>query len=283
MGRFIPRGIEPHRRCARALWPLACALLLVVPVRLIAQAADTMRTYYVPAQSFNIPFNTQNDPHVVEVILWVSTDQKEYKYVDTVKPAIGRFFFPSRGDGWYYFIVQTRDQNQTLRPADVREASASIRVCVDTQSPIIEELIATPMQSGLPGIHWKIKEANLKEIKVDYRSSSGGDWVPIVPVPTQLDGSCSWKPAWGGELDVWMQALDWAGHRCEKSIRLRVAENVARIQPPPDGPGKVMHFKSKTFQLNYEIDTGPSGVAGVDIWKLHPGQRWTQCTEKGTP
>ena len=289
MGRFIPRGFEPHGRRRKGFFHLllACTLLGFVPVGSFAQPTDALRTFYVPAQSFNIPFNTQNDPRVVDVILWVSTDRKEYKYVDTVKPAAGRFFFPSHGEGWYYFIVQTRDQNQTLRPADVRETSPSIRVCVDTQNPVIEELTGEQSPNGLPGIRWKIKEANLKEIWADYRSSSGGEWLPLFLQP-QLDGSNFWKPAHGGELDVRMQALDQAGHRSEvKTLRMRVAENVARMQPPADapGPGKVLHVKNKTFQLQYELDdqtVGPSQVSSVDIWKLHPGQPWEKCTEKGT-
>jgi hypothetical protein len=47
-----------------------------------------------------------------------------------------------------------------------------------------------------------------------------------------------------------------------------------------------MHVKSRTFQLQYELDNktvGPSKVASVDIWKLHQGRGWQKCKETGTP
>ena len=47
-----------------------------------------------------------------------------------------------------------------------------------------------------------------------------------------------------------------------------------------------MHVKSKTFQLQYQLDletVGPSRVASVDIWKLHQGRGWQKCKETGKP
>jgi hypothetical protein len=291
MGRFIPRGIEPHggRGKAAQYVLLACALLAAAPGGLFAQAADNVRTFHVPARSFNIPFNTDNDPRIVDVILYVSTDGKQYTYVDTVKPSAHKFYFAARGDGWYSFIVQTRDQGGVLRPPDLREVAPSIRVYVDTQSPVIEELAPTPPEEGYPvGIRWKINKANLQEIWADYRSTSGGEWLPLF-LPLKAEGTYPWKPAFGGELEVRMQALDKAGHRSEvKTLRMKVADKVSRM-PPPDEPlsnaGKVMHVKSKTFQLQYQLDNetvGPSKVASVDIWKLHQGRGWQKCRETGT-
>ena len=60
------------------------------------------------------------------------------------------------------------------------------------------------------------------------------------------------------------------------------------MRPPPEpaGPSNVMHVKSKTFQLEYQLDdktVGPSKVASVDIWKLRQGRGWQKCKEKRQP
>jgi hypothetical protein len=290
MGRFNPPGIEPHggRGKAAGLILLACALLFAAPVGVSAQPADNIRTYHVPARSFNIPFTpTENDPRI-EVLLHVSQDRQTYKYVGSARPNERRFFFTAPADGCYYFIVQTKDPSGALSPADLHLTPPSIRVCVDTQGPIIEELAAVPSESGLPVIRWKINEANLKDIRADYRSVNGDQWLPLL-LPIVPNGNYPWKPPLGGELEVRMWAQDKAGQWSQmKTMHLRVADNVSGMRPPPEpaGPSKVMHVKSKTFQLQYELDDktkGPSGVASVDIWKLFQGRGWQKCKESGTP
>ena len=267
---------------------LTCGLLVAAPRSLLAQTGDNTRTFYVAARSFRIPFTPTENDQRLEVLLNVSTNGREYRYVASARSNERAFFFSAPSDGWYYFIVQTRDAGGVVTPADLRGTTPSIRVCVDTQHPVIEELAAAPSpESALPTIRWKIAETNLKEIYADYRAA-GGDWVPLF-LPMQLQGTHTWKPSWGGELEVRMQALDQANHRSEiRTLRLRAADNVTRMPPPPEtaGAGKIMFVKSKTFQLQYALDdqtVGPSKVASVDIWKLHPGQGWRKCTEKGTP
>ncbi len=291
MGRVIPRGRKPNARRTRALATLllACGLLTVLPSGLFAQPADNNRTHYVNFRDFNIPFGAMNDPQIAEILLYVSTDRKPYTYVGAVKPSARKFFYPAEGDGWYSFVVQTRSANGVLSPSDLKSVSPSLRICVDTQAPVIEELtaVAPTAESKQPGIHWKIKEENLKEIWLEYRSVNGGDWVPLFP-QAEPEKTWRWKPAWGGELEVRMQALDQAGNRSEvKKLRLIVPENVAHMPHPGDAAtqGKVIYVKSKTFQLSYKLDdesVGPSKVAAVDIWKVHRGQAWTKCPEKGT-
>jgi hypothetical protein len=293
MGRFIPRGDGAHGGRGKAVWLvlLTCCLFVAVSGTLLAQANDNIRTYYLPSRSFNIPFSiAENDPGTEE-ILNVSTDGQTYRYVASARPFERRFHFTAPADGWYYFIVQTRDASGALTPENLRGVPPSIRVCVDTQHPVIEELTAdASSDTALPTIRWKISETNLKEIWADYRLASGGEWVPLF-LPAQAQGQHTWKPSWGGELEVRVMAVDKADHRSEvRTLHLRVANNVTRMPPPQDpaGAGKVMFVKSKTFQLNYTLDdqtVGPSRVASVDIWKLHPGpgQGWRKCPEKGKP
>jgi hypothetical protein len=294
MGRFIPRGIEPHGGCGKAVWPilLAFVFLLWAPVGSFAQSGDSTRAYYVPSRIFNIPFTpSENDPRI-DFFLNVSTDGQPYRNVAAAKPQDRRFSFTAQGDGWYNFIVQTRDAGGVVTPADLRNAPPSIRVCVDTQRPVIELVEAvqgTGPEASLPTIHWKIVEKNLKEIWADYRATGSNDWVPLF-LPVQEEGRHTWKPSWGGELEVRMQAVDKANLKSDvRYLRLRAADNVTRMPPPPETEaGKVMHVNNKTFQLHYTLDdktVGPSRVASVDIWKLHPGpgQGWKKCQGEFKP
>ncbi|HEY7329158.1 MAG TPA: hypothetical protein VH592_16060 [Gemmataceae bacterium] len=291
MGLFIPRGGRSHggRTKAVRFVLLACVLFVAAPVGSFAQTSENTRTYYLPARSFDIPFSIpQNDPGIEE-ILNVSTDGQTYRYVATARPIDRRFHFTAPADGWYSFIVQTRDASGALTPENLRGVAPNIRVCVDTQNPAIESFTAdASSDSALPTIRWKIVEPNLKEVLADYRSTTGGDWVPLF-LPAKEEGAHPWKPYWSGELEVRMMAIDKAERRSEvRTVRLSVGKNVTRMPPSQDqaGTGKVLFVRSKTFQLNYTLDdqtVGPSDVASVDIWKLHPGpgQGWIKCAEKG--
>jgi hypothetical protein len=286
MGRFIPRGLEPHgdRRKALRHIVLVFCLFAAAPVVVSAQPADTLRTFYVPTKNFNIPFSpTDNDPRI-DVFLYVSTDGQAYRYVGAAKPAERRFHFAAPGDGWYSFVVQTRDGSGVLRPADVRDAQPSLRVCVDTQRPIITELTNGGAPGGFPILQWKVQDANFGEVSAEYRAASGGDWVPL-PLRSQQQGSYPWKPALAGEVEVRMQARDRAGHQSEpKVLFIKVADAVSGMSPPaePSGSIPVMHAKSKTFELTYELENkGPSGVKRINVWKMRPGFAWQRCSEFG--
>jgi hypothetical protein len=290
MGRFIPRGIEPHGGCRNAVRPilLAFGLVLLTSVGLFAQQNEAPRTFHVHSRVFSIPFTpSENDPRI-DFFLNVSTNGQSYRNIAAAKPQDRRFYVTVPSDGWYNFIVQTRDAGGVVTPADLRNAPPNIRVCVDTLKPVIEVL--EPVQAAgpepsLPKIHWKIVEENLKEIWADYRAVGSNDWVPLF-VEAKREGWHEWKPSWPGELEVRMQAVDKAELKSDvRYVRLRAADNVTRMPPPkePDA-GKVIYVKSKTFQLQYTLEettVGPSKVASVEIWKLHPGQRWQKCKEEG--
>jgi hypothetical protein len=301
MGRFMPRGLEPgesgrlaervgtHSRseCATLLRRivLACWLLAATPVILLAQSPDTLRSFYVPTKSFNIPFTLRDVNSASEVHLYVSTDGKSYGYVGAAKPTDGRFHFTAPGDGWYSFVVQTRDASGVLRPADVRDAQPTLRICVDTQRPIISEFRNVGAPDGLPLLQWKVQDTNFREVWAEYRPA-GGDWVPL-PLLSRQQGEYPWKPSRDlvGEIEVRLQARDQAGNTSEpRTIRLVLSEAVSSMSPPPEPNGSIpiMHVKSRTFELTYGLEnTGPSGVRRVTIWKMRPGFAWQKCTEFG--
>ena len=293
MGRFIPRGAEQRAGRTKAAWHvfLTCCLFFAAPVGVFAQGGDTIRTFWVPTQDFTIPFTPAADPGIVEVLLYVSTDKgQSYQYVATESPTARRFKFPmkteqARGDGWYFFIVQTRDRNNVYTPADVRGLPPSIRVCVDTQKPIISLLRAVPAQDGSPAaIEWSIQDANFDDIHAEYRSVAGGPWIPLLDLPRTATGVYGWTPRVAGDVEVVLQARDKAKHTAEPRSAIVKPGAVRPGAAPPPSPGDVKHVKNKTFQLDYQLDdstVGPSDVKNVDIWKMRQGGPWQKCREPG--
>src|SRR5437867_3359912 len=90
---------------------------------LIAAAARPARAqeenvYYSPKTTFRIPFQLDpGDRRVRQVILYASEDQgRSYQQAATAEPSAGGFSFRAPRDGWYYFTVQTRDQDGRLYP-----------------------------------------------------------------------------------------------------------------------------------------------------------------------
>jgi hypothetical protein len=288
MGRFLPRIAEARTGRTNAAWHvlLTCCLFAAAPGGVFGQGADTNRTHWVPARSFNIPFGIPgNDPRIVEVLLHVSTDNQPYRYVAAARPSDRRFFFQAQGDGWYSFVVQTRDRDNLLTPANVNGAPPEIKVCVDTQRPVINVQAAQP-QDGYPAaIQWTIQDANFEDVRADYRSVNGGEWYPLL-LPRTASGRHDWTPAVAGDVEVRMQALDKAKNQAEpRSATVKpVATRPGAPLPNTGTPSDIRHVKNKTFQLDYQLDdstVGPSDVKSVDIWRIRQGGPWQKCREAG--
>jgi hypothetical protein len=293
MGRLIPRGAEQRVGRTKVAWHvfLTCCLFVAAPAGLLAQGTDPIKTYCVPTRDFRIPFTPANDPRIRDVLLHVSTDKGlTYQLTATEAPNKRYFSFQAQGDGWYFFIVQTRDQDGVRTPSDFRGVPPSLRVCVDTQKPVINLRQATAQDGSPAAIEWSIQDDNFDDVHADYRSVAGGEWYPMF-LPRTATGVHGWTPVVQGEVEVRMQARDKAKHQAEpRSV------NVKPIQPRPgaapvaavgpSSPSDVRHVKSKMFQLDYQLDDttkGPSGVESVIIWKMRQGGPWQKCRETGTP
>jgi hypothetical protein len=292
MGRFIPRGAEPRAGRAKTAGHivLACLLLATASEGLFAQG-QTPESFYVSNRSFRIPFGQKGplDPRIQEILLFVAGgSEQSYQYVTTARPSEKGFLFRAPADGWYSFATQTKDQDGRLSPADLRGVMPDIRVCVDTQKPVITaKQVAAPDGSPV-AIEWSIQDDNFDDLRADYRSVNGGDaWIPLI-LPRTAKGVQGWTPAVRGPLEVQLQAIDKANNRAlPLTITVKPGEGVPGA-PPPDrgGPGNVMYVKSRKFNLTYQLDNetvGPSKVASVDIWKMHAGGNWQKCSETGTP
>jgi hypothetical protein len=267
---------------------LACWLAAAAPGGLFAQGTDNVRTYWVPTTSFYIPFKVDNDPRLVDVLLHVSTDGgRTYTYAARARPNERRFSFQAKQDGWHSFIVQKLETDGALSPSDLRGAPPSIRVCVDTQKPIIRLELAK--QPGWPvAIQWEIQDDNFEDVRAYYRSTRGGEWFQVLDLPRQAKGVHGWRPNVAGPVEVQMQARDKAGNVAEpRSVTVEPDPQNAKAAPPGgNDPSEVKYVKGRKFQLDYQLDEeskGPSGVKSVDIWKMHEGGPWQKCQESGKP
>src|SRR5262249_37710551 len=115
--------------CRRAIRTPHSGLLLLglwlsmFPARAAAQGAEGDDIYYSRYLEFKIPFQAK-DPRIREVILHTSEDQgRTWKQVATAQPNDNGFRFSARREGWYYFTVQTRDNEGRLFPPVVDQTT----------------------------------------------------------------------------------------------------------------------------------------------------------------
>jgi hypothetical protein len=268
---------------------LACCFVACAPSGSFAQGQDADGTYYFPKRLFKIPFNGNKlDPSIQDIFLYVSTDNgKSYQYVTQARRIDNGFRYQANADGHYMFATQTRDQGGRLTPADARNLQPNMRVCVDTKPPVITVLRQVTSRDNSPvAIEWNVEDENFLDIRAYYRSVNGGEWIPLL-LPEKASGEQGFKPAVPGELELSLQAIDKAKNQATpRSVRLKPAAPRPGMPPPESDTAKVLHVKSKTFKLEYELDQsskGPSGVARVDLWKIQQGGRWQKCEEVGKP
>src|SRR5436309_3115357 len=96
-------------------------------------------SFYTRQRAFLIPF--QIDPGqrgIQQVLLHVSEDfGKTYQHVANAGPTDRSFRFQAGHDGWYWFTVQTQDQEGRSYPPNLNLVPPGLKVCVDTQAPVV--------------------------------------------------------------------------------------------------------------------------------------------------
>ena len=105
-------------------WALLVAALAVSPGR-----AEEDNVFYSRQMTFRIPFQVDpGDRRVQKVLLSVSEDNgRTFQPAGDAAPSANGFLFHARHDGWYYFGVQTRDQEGRLFPASLEGAVPECR------------------------------------------------------------------------------------------------------------------------------------------------------------
>jgi hypothetical protein len=276
-------------RCAGLTALLAGAVLGLLPTVVRAQNAEGKDTFYSRFPDFKIPFNAK-DPRIQDVILHCSEDHgRTWKPVATSRPGADEFRFSARHDGWYYFTVQTRDTQQRLFPATLDQAEAGLKVCVDTQPPIIRLDAFTPREGGV-AVKWDVRDDNLdlRSFQLEYRAVGAAEWTKLDAQRIAV-GQHIWNPGTNAALEVRLIARDLAGNDGKQAAgiaageRPRIAggysaeENPGnRIRSTTSG-GNLRYVNSTKISLNYDVDNvGKSGVSVVELWMTRDGDSWNQ-------
>jgi hypothetical protein len=229
--------------------------------------------YYTNSRTFHIPFQTEaGGPSVRKVLLHVSEDYgKSYQEVASAGPTERYFKFQARQDGSYWFTVQTVDEYNRTFPANVNTVAPGIKVCVDTQPPLVKVAQATPRDGTAAAIEWDLRDENLdlQTLRADYRPAGGTDrdWQTL-SLPLTMAGRHDFNPPGNGPVEVRIQVKDKAGNLGKGSATITPTAGRGGAVPSPEPErGKILWVNSKRIRLNYKIeDQGPSGVKTVEIW-----------------
>jgi hypothetical protein len=279
--------------CTRLI--LATILLAVFTQAAPAQAPEGEDVYYSRYLEFRIPFQAK-DPRIREVLLHCSEDRGHtWKAVATAAPTGDGFRFSARKDGWYYFTVQTRDFENRLFPATLDQAKPGLRVCVDTQPPVVRLDPITPHDGGV-GVKWDVRDENLdlKSLLLEYRPGGTAEWLRL-DAQRIAAGQHAWNPATNVALEVRLQVRDLAGNAGTATTTIPAGERPrGTAGHPSDDPipaqrsptfsGNVRYVNSKRITLNYELTNfGKSGVSIVELWMTLDGRSWQMEHSQNNP
>src|SRR3954447_3329925 len=244
-------------------------VLLVAALAVSSGRAQEDNVFYSRQMTFRIPFQVDpGDRRVQKVLLSVSEDNgRTFQPAGEAAPAANGFLFHARHDGWYYFGVQTRDQEGRLFPASLEGAAPGLRVLVDTVPP---DVVLRPLKASRPndiGVEWDIRDDNLdlSTLTLHYRADKQ-DWVPR-NIPRQLSGQFVWDPGFAGPVEVRLQVQDKAKNLGEATVWVRGEGtpvhrgDAGPVRAEPSVPRDVRKVNSTRISLNYKVDdVGPSGV-----------------------
>src|SRR5262249_49120110 len=142
------------------------------------------------------------DHRVARVILHVSEDRRNWQQVATAAPTDRGFNYTARRDGWYFFTVQTADQEQKLYPANLDNVVPGLSVYVDTVPPEVKLRPLTGLAQGQVGVEWDLRDAtlDLTTLRLEYRLP-GQLWQER-SVPRQDRGELRWTSPGPGTVEV---------------------------------------------------------------------------------
>jgi hypothetical protein len=252
--------------------------------------------YYSSQNTFRIPFQTDvGDRRIQEVLLYVSTDfGKKYQKVTTAGPNEKEFRFEARGDGWYWFTVQTRDTDGRYSPPDLNLVQPALKVCVDTKAPTIMMRWLQPRE-GQVGVEWEARDENIDPttLRIDYRAV-GGDWIPL-PAKQAAVGQYYWNAATNNPIEARIQIQDKAHNPAlnmlpssnggfRPGVGAAPAAGVGAAPSSDVGTPGVTMVNTKDVQLDFDIqDVGSSQVKSVEVWYTQDGRTWQKLPEDAPP
>jgi hypothetical protein len=273
----------------------ALLLLLWLGLRLPAAPAQTADgVYYTNTQLLSIPFTLdQGDRRIQQLQLHVSDDLgRTYQNVGNAGPGDKAFTFPAPRDGWYWFILQTKDHEGRLIPANLSTAQPGLKVCVDTRKPDLVVFKPVLPAYGTVAVEWEVRDDNLDllTLRLDYRPVGGRDWT-VLNVEKLARAQFGWVPTVNGPCEVRLRVGDKANNFSEATVTV-TPQAAAAPSPgaattgrstfgPADGKrAHVRHVRSKQITLNYKIgNVGPSAVQKVEVWQTRDTTVWTRLTD----
>jgi hypothetical protein len=266
---------------------LGLALLIAAPnLARVQGPGNEVPTYCFPSRTFRVPFvYDPNDRRQQRFLLHVSEDNgRTWQYAASANPADRSFPFSAQHEGWYWFAVQTQDADGRYTP-ETNALQAGLKVCVDTLKPLVNLRSVAPRE-GTVAVEWDVQDENLDvlSLRIAYRpagSRNESDWRPL-PVPAVPRGEHGWTPPANIPLEVRVQVQDKARNLGEAYTT--VTPGVVRPGAAAEAAGTVIHVKSRTFNLNCNIDNrGDSGVQGIDVWVTRDTRIWQQHTAQARP
>ncbi len=256
------------------------------------------QTLYARQRRISIPFDP--DPaeahRLKQLKLYYSTDRGLTWIVGaTAAPDQRKFDFTAEADGFYLFAVQTTDLNGRNYPEKMDGVAPGLRVMIDTVAPIVS-LRQLPPQGNQVGVAWDIRDDNFDlskpdALRLEYRPPGSATWLPLFPPRGAIQ--YYWAPGSSGVVDVKLRATDLAGNFTDASTQVSLgsqqgggfgpgglsAGSDVTFQSGPTGvpldPGR-RFVNNKRITLNYEIERGPSGISGIDLWMTNDGRGWSK-------
>ena len=298
------------RRLRRRLFIAGCLLFgLLIWLgsgRARAQSGAVDRPHYVPKSEFRIPFNVDaSNARLLEIQLFVSEDLgQNWSKISSAAPEQGGFRFRAQHDGLYYFTVRTVDTTGKGSPPTIQPGSApQIRVCVDTQVPLVS-LHQAPARDGLVGVEWDARDENLdvNSFLLEYRTSNGQDWMALT-VEGGRTGQRYWNPGGPGSVETRLRVRDLAKNEGEAHRTINgLGDNyrggggesrqlggnyndpdAGRASSPGSSRSDPRYVNSARISLNYKIeDEGPSGTSSIELWVTRDSRAWDRLTEDRT-
>jgi hypothetical protein len=291
------RGGRSSLGAALLLVPCAFLAWLVVPV--LAQSPPSPRIFYTREREFRIPFETDpNERRISSVRLHASDNMgQSWQHVATAQPGgQAAFNFTAERDGWYWFTVQTVDQEKRLYPPVVdSQTPVQLKVCVDTQKPVIT-LHTVPAGEGNVGITWAIQDDNLNNFRqnkpdalvLEYRSPGGQSWSRISAEQRPV-GQRIWAPDASPPLEVRLRVQDDAGNEGQASLAIGAGGKALSSSDgtggasPRTGNEKRRLVNKRRINMNYGVeDLGGSGLKVVELWSFD-GKSWKKESEEESP
>lgn len=272
---------------------IASRLALLAALLLVPCSRAESPVYYFAERTFEIPFSMALDRTFRQLHLHASTDNgRNYARVSSTSKREGQFVYTAQSDGWYFFVVQVEEQDGSFSPARVGLTQPSMRVCVDTEKPVITLRAVVPQGGKRVAVEWSVRDPNLdlQTLRLEYRATGSSPWLPL-SIRQLAWARFDWNPPGPGPFDVRVVVADKAKNQAEAVTQVRadpsrpgpVAGTGAAPAPPTDDR-RVIHVNRRSFRLTYRIDrVGPSRVKYVEVWMTRDTTQWSKQPGNAPP